>query len=312
MRIKLIIQRYCLALLAPIALVTLAMLYGLYGGEKKAYVPDNSGSSEVTFHASLAASVTFAVIGDFGDGSLAETRVAELVKVLYPDLIITTGDNNYPRGSAQTIDRNIGRYYSSYIHPYKGQHGGGSTEINRFFPSLGNHDWPPSAHLEYFELPGNERYYDFTWGPVHFFAINTNVDEPDGIGEDSRQARWLRRKLAASDRPFKFVYGHHPPYTSGKHGSSTELRWPYKKWGADAFFAGHDHLYERLFVDGIPYLVVGLGGRSLYPFGRILPESAFRYNDNYGALLVTVDEGRALFRFYNIMGDMVDEFEIVK
>ena len=25
---------------------------------------------------------------------------------------------------------------------------------------------PP--YLDYFTLPGNERYYDFTWGPVHF------------------------------------------------------------------------------------------------------------------------------------------------
>jgi hypothetical protein len=309
---KSIINRKTLSLLAPIVLVLLAVLYGLNGGEQNLYVPDDTRTSEGTFHAYDAASVTFVVIGDYGDSSPAEARVAELVRVMNPDLIITTGDNNYPSASAGTIDRNIGRYYSSYIHPYKGKYGGGSPEINRFFPSLGNHDWPPPVHLEYFELPGNERYYDFTWGPVHFFALDTNEGEPDGIGADSRQARWLRRKLDASESPFKFVYGHHPPYSSGKHGSSTELRWPYNEWGADAFFAGHDHTYERLHVEGMPCFVVGLGGRSIYPFGGILDESVYRYNDDYGALFVTVEAGRALFRFYNITGSLVDEYEIEK
>lgn len=300
------------ALLALIALVSITVIYRFHDSVQEPYVPDPARATEITFHGPESTSVTFAVIGDYGDDSEAEARVAGLVNSLAPHLIITTGDNNYPAGNAETIDRNIGKHYSSYIYPYKGSYGGGSTDINRFFPSLGNHDWLPYAHLEYLELPGNERYYDFTWGPVHFFALDTNTGEPDGISEDSGQARWLRKKLATSDLSFKFVYGHHPPYSSGKHGSFAELRWPYKEWGADTFLAGHDHTYERLTVDGMPYFVVGLGGRSIHPFGSILDESVFRYNADYGALLVTVEAGRALFRFYNIKGSLVDEFEIVK
>jgi hypothetical protein len=299
-------------LVALIALVSLSVFYGLDDGWQEPYVPDSSRASEITFHGPESASVTFAVIGDYGDDSEAEARVAELVRVLEPDIVITTGDNNYPAGSAGTIDRNIGKYYSAYMHPYEGAYGKGSQDMNRFFPSIGNHDWPPDAHLDYFGLPGNERYYDFTWGPVHFFAVDTCQGEPDGTDADSTQARWLRRKLVASDSPFKFVYGHHPPYSSGKHGSSEEMRWPFNKWGADVYFAGHDHAYERLTVEGSHYFVVGLGGKSIYPFGRVIPESVFRYNDDYGALLVKVKEDRAIFRFYNIKGDIVDKFEIVR
>ena len=274
-------------------------------------VPD-SGTSDITFNASASSPVTFAVIGDYGDGSPAEAAVARLVNSLDPDLIITTGDNNYARPSAESLDSNIGKYYSAYIFPYKGSHKGGMSSINRFFPSAGNHDWPLAAYLDYFELPGNERYYDFTWGPVHFFALSTSECEPHGAGANSEQAAWLRRKLAASDSPFRIVYGHHPPYSSGKHGSSLYMRWPFREWGADAFMAGHDHTYERLLVDGMPYFVVGLGGKSIYPFNNVLDESIFRYNEEYGALLVTVEAGRALFRFYNVKGSLVDEFEIVK
>ena len=30
-------------------------------------------------------------------------------------------------------------------------------------------------------LPGNERYYDFVQGPVHFFVIDSDQNEPDGF-----------------------------------------------------------------------------------------------------------------------------------
>jgi hypothetical protein len=54
-------------------------------------------------------SVTFAVIGDYGTTSQAAADVGTLVNGWNPDLVITTGDNNYPDGAAATIDDNIGQ-----------------------------------------------------------------------------------------------------------------------------------------------------------------------------------------------------------
>ncbi|UCD99858.1 MAG: metallophosphoesterase, partial [Chloroflexota bacterium] len=102
----------------------------------------------------------FAVIGDYGSGDRMEGDVAALVRSWQPDLVITTGDNNYPDGTAETIDENIGQFYHQFIFPYLGSYGEGAKE-NRFFPSLGNHDWHAAAaqpYLDYFNLPGNERY----------------------------------------------------------------------------------------------------------------------------------------------------------
>ena len=84
--------------------------------------------------------VRFAVIGDYGEGNQAEEDVADLVKSWKPDFIITVGDNNYPNGAAETIDFNIGQYYHEFIYPYTGAYGPGA-ESNRFFPTLGNHDY---------------------------------------------------------------------------------------------------------------------------------------------------------------------------
>jgi hypothetical protein len=255
----------------------------------------------------------FAVIGDYGADGEAEEDVAALVHGWNPDFIITVGDNNYPDGTAETIDANIGKYYHDYIYPYIGTYLPGSS-TNRFFPILGNHDWhTPGAqpYLDYFTLPGNERYYDFVWGPVHFFALDRDENEPDGVNAGSVQAAWLKQALAASTSPWNIVYTHYPPYSSGAvHGSSDWMQWPFAAWGADALLAGHEHLYERLLVDGIPYFTNGAGGNQLYDFGDPLPESQFRYNANYGAMLVTASETDIVFEFYSRTGEEIDEYTV--
>jgi hypothetical protein len=86
-------------------------------------------------------SIRFAAFGDYGENSAREAAVANLVDSLNPDLIITTGDNSYGPGP---IDDNIGQYYSDYIGNYTGAYGPGSS-TNRFFPSIGNHDYSDSG-----------------------------------------------------------------------------------------------------------------------------------------------------------------------
>jgi hypothetical protein len=259
--------------------------------------------------------VRFAVIGDYGSGSRHAAAVAEMVRGWNPDFIITTGDNNYPTGAAETIDRSIGQFYHKFIYPYSGGYGEGAA-INRFFPSLGNHDMDMARgqpYLDYFVLPGNERYYDLVAGPAHLFALNSDWREPDGINSRSIQAEWLRDGLAASTSPWKLVYMHVPPYSSGAHGSGVALRWPYDEWGATAVLSGHNHHYERVIVDGFPYFVNGAGGGGLYAFSTIVEGSVVRYNDHYGAMLVTASAEAITFEFYSITdgGTLEDTYTIV-
>jgi tartrate-resistant acid phosphatase type 5 len=258
--------------------------------------------------------VRIAVIGDYGLTSPAEEDVASLVGSWLPDLVITTGDNNYPRGSRETIDLNVGRFYHGFIAPYAGKHGAGAEE-NRFFPSLGNHDWidpGARAYLDYFTLPGNERYYDISRGPVHLFALDSMPGEPDGIEASSRQAAWLRAGLATAAEPWKLVYMHHPPYSSGPHSSMPALRWPFGEWGATAVLAGHDHIYERISRDGIVYFVNGLGGSIRYAAGNPVRGSQVRYDDDFGAMLIEAEEGRITFQFITRTGQQVDEYTITR
>jgi hypothetical protein len=252
----------------------------------------------------------FAIIGDFGLDGTDEARVATLVKSWNPDFIITTGDNNYPSGAAATIDTNIGKYYAEFIYPYTGAYTKTAT-TNRFFPSLGNHDWYTTnaqPYLDYFTLPGNERYYDFVWGPAHFFAVDSDSNEPNGISSSSTQATWLQTQLAASTSCWNLVYFHHAPYSSGPHGSNPILQWPFQTWGADAVYAGHDHDYERIVLSGFPYFVNGSGGGALYAFGTPVVGSEARYNNKHGAMRVTATLTALTHEFINVDGSVKDTF----
>src|SRR5450432_2338939 len=264
--------------------------------------------------ADAGALTRFAVIGDFGFAGPDEEAVADLVKAARPEFVVTLGDNNYPLGAADTIDVNIGLFYHDYIAPYLGRFGCGATR-NRFFPSLGNHDWMTTGarpYLDYFELPGNERYYDVAWGAVQLFAIDSDPSEPDGNTADSAQAAWLRRELAASTAPWKIVYFHHAPYSSGPHGSAIGLRWPFKAWGADLVLAGHDHDYERFAIDGLTYVVNGLGGAVFYPLGTPVSGSVARFNLAAGALFVEASATSLHARFATVGGRDVDTFALAK
>lgn len=259
--------------------------------------------------------IRFAVIGDYGSGSPQQRDVALMINSWKPDFITTVGDNNYPTGAVETIDQNIGRFFHAYISPYKGRYGPGAT-TNRFFPIPGHHDWDSpnglQPYLDYFALPGNERYYDFVWGPVHFFMLDTDEREPDGASATSNQGRWLERKLAESKAPWKLVFTSHAPYTSHTVPDVEYMRWQFKAWGADAVLSGFYHVYERLLVDGLPYFVNGAGGSWISNFGEIDAHSQFRYREDFGALLIDATDTRITFRFVNRHGRIVDEYVLVK
>ena len=145
---------------------------------------------------------------------------------------------------------------------------------------MGNHEWsdnhhvpsPPNAYLNYFTLPpgpGSERYYDFQWGPVHFFALDSDSNEPDGNTSTSVQARWLQEQLQGSEAPWKLVNMHHPPFASAAiHPLTGETDWPFAEWGASLVLSGHQHFYERIEHDSLAYIINGSAVGSCTRSGR--------------------------------------------
>ncbi|PYJ07520.1 MAG: alkaline phosphatase [Verrucomicrobia bacterium] len=273
--------------------------------------------------------VRFAVIGDYGSGGKPgadsgdvanEKRVADLVKGWNPQFIITLGDNNYNSGDAETMEANVGRFYGSFISR--------TEEQNRFFPCLGNHDWrggkdwhgkPEDVplikpYLDYFTLPGNERYYEFVRGPVHFFAIDSDPHEPDGTDVGSVQAQWLKERLAAATEPWKVVFFHEPPYTGGpRHHASANMRWPFKLWGASVVLTGHEHNYQHLRIEGLDFIVNGLGGGGRYT-GTVEEVAGMikHYSASYGAIRAEADNNKLVLRFITTSGELIESVILQK
>jgi 3',5'-cyclic AMP phosphodiesterase CpdA len=101
---------------------------------------------------------------------------------------------------------------------------------------------------------------------VHFVALDTEADY-------SEQMKWLERDLAANPLPWKVIYMHRPPYSSGAHGSDTTLRNKLapllKKYGVQLVLSGHDHDYERMKPqDGTAFVVTGGGGVGTKSVGK--------------------------------------------
>jgi len=283
--------------------------------------PDGGGASTPT--------LTFAVIGDYGADDDDTREVADLVKSWQPDFIITTGDNDYSdgafRGTFKGLELGVGQYFHEFIGSYQGNEGPGADQ-NRFFPTPGDHDWGDTCedagglddYLGYFTLPadlsGNERYYEFRRGPVHFFSVHSLEGcEPDGVTADSAQARWVRETALASDAAFKVAYFHNPPYSSGdRHiGDGEHMRWPWNDWGFDLVLSGDDHIYERIDRDGLTYVVNGLGGVEQHGLvDEPVEGSVVRYVAAFGAMRVAVFDKQLEIAFESVGGEVIDRFTI--
>jgi 3',5'-cyclic AMP phosphodiesterase CpdA len=207
--------------------------------------------------------VRFAAVGDIGDGSSAEARVAATIAGVHRrdpiDLLLLLGDLIYPRGNPL-------QYRTKFQRPYRPVIRTG-VEIDAV---LGNHDiqTDTEAVRKLFRMPA--RYYTFIRGHVQFFALDSN---PSRILAPERA--WLRRQLARSRARWKIAFMHVPPFSSGMHGSNATLQNAFvdlfERYDVDLVLAGHDHDYERTRpIRGVTYVVSGGGccprrvGRSTF------------------------------------------------
>jgi len=252
-----------------------------------------AGVGTVRTHPERASKLAFFVLGDYGNGSRSQYRLAEamereLARRARSDnpvrFVLTTGDNIYEDRFLGIYTYNDGSrdrdWGPKVFEPYAG-----IRKSIPFYPSPGNHDMPalqpeangePGPYLDNFFFPTAEPspYYTFSFGGlVDFFALDTTALQEDrslgSIETESPQFIWLQKSLAASQAPWKIPYFHHAPFNAGPghEPNLPGLRHVVQLFadtGVRVAFSGHEHNFQISEQDdstgGVLYVVSGAGG----------------------------------------------------
>lgn len=252
------------------------------------------------------------------------------------------------------------KYFSDFLNYFNVQ-GSHSplyplSDTLRFFPAIGNHDRlvvPTGAEIagttfkNWFNI--DQLNYSVDLGGlnlVEIFVLNcTSVDTPDGepsweTGSNesvattllgTTQGLWWQNALATSTATWKITMLHYAPYASVPEGTDTTFdgtkryRFPFKTLGNDLVLSGHEHVYERLDIDGLPFIVNGLGGGAYRAFSDPLPDftykngaSIFRHNgltDGIGICMLEIYSTKLYCKWYGSNAGtpiLLDTLELIK
>lgn len=245
--------------------------------------------------------VLFAAVGDMGDPTSDAEEVADAIESDNPEYFFALGDNSYN-----------GSYEDDFGVNYQW-----AMDAGIVVPVVGNHDLSDHGNSlddfkEYFadEISNNGQNYEKIIGPIHLFIYNT--EDTEGINAASAQAEWLRAKMLLSVARWKIVLLHKSPFASDTtHGSNASLQLNFAAWGADAVISAHSHIYERLEVGGLPYFVVGTGGRALYALGAPVAGSQFQ-SATFGRLVGNANCDEIVFEFKDVDNNVLDTLTITK
>jgi acid phosphatase type 7 len=209
--------------------------------------------------------ITIWAIGDFGTGGAGQigTRngYRHFTNNQHTDVWLWLGDNAYSDGTDQEYQDKVFDIYPDQL------------KNSVAWPCPGNHDYKSinvitntGPYYDMFSLPengeaggvasGEEGYYSFDYGNVHFVSLNSEYVVWFLTG-NSQMVSWLRQDLAQNDKDFTIVYWHKPTYSKGSHdsdelGDMTFLRSivnpVLEEFGVDLVLQGHSHGYERSYL----------------------------------------------------------------
>lgn len=196
-------------------------------------------------------------------------RTADLAEQLDPAAVLLLGDIQYQSGTVEEFTGEGG-----YTGTWSRLH-------DRSWPTSGNHEWETPGAEGYRRVfddrTGGRDFYSFELGGWHVVSLNSSCEHVGGCGEGSPVHRFLLDDLAAHDGTPTLVFWHRPQWSTGRGGVSTTMSdlWTVAASDRDVqlALASHDHSYERFgpldaagnpTADGLPSIVVGTGGKSLY------------------------------------------------
>lgn len=234
----------------------------------------------------------FFVIADWGYPSPELRLVARTMdaraRAMRPQFILALGDNFYPSGVSSISDKKFKSCWQDLFLCHE------SLKVP-WQVCLGNHDYEgnPQAQIDFtscdlnpdklWQCPAEN--YGFSrdlpgGGTVDLFALDTNSCQ-ESVRDNypladmnlHKHVGLLQKTLEASGATWKIVFGHHPVHNRGVRdfGEGKRIRDEYGleralvSGGAQAYFCGHEHVFQHHDVSGVDHFgcgaadAVGLG-----------------------------------------------------
>ena len=262
----------------------------------------------------------------FGDSGADSPEQISLIKQMAAETgiskVIHVGDLAYDAGTFAQFETNYFALNSPLMSrlPFFTTPGNHEYETNAAAPYLAVHAMPSCAGIP---AQSTGRYYSFDWGDAHFVSVDSNLLNTSLA---PGMLAWLDADLAASQKYWKIVFLHHPPYPTGTHLDDPlcalvqqNVNPIVEKHNVPLVLSGHEHGYERSFplVSGQPvnssqpsttYVISGGGGASMETVGT-LPQTALSIQA-FNYLRVDVTATALTVSAMGLQGNVIDRFTI--
>ncbi|KAL6842900.1 hypothetical protein ACP4OV_027213 [Aristida adscensionis] len=276
-------------------------------------------------------------VGDWGRrGQFNQTLVAEQMGIvgekLNIDFVISTGDNIYDDGIANTSDPLFKECFTNIYTADSLQ--------KPWYIVLGNHDYTGNALAQ--QDPAirevDSRYLSIAKSFIvnaeiaDFFLVDTspfilkywnktNFDWREVGTRDTFIETLLKdldSALTESTAPWKIVVGHHPISSGCEHGNTTELEQlllpVIKTHGVDIYLNGHDHCLQHISSRDSSLQLLTSGGGSKAWAGKFKATSdkiEFLY-DGQGFMSMQLSKTEANLSFYDVAGNVLHSWSATK
>jgi len=262
----------------------------------------------------------FCVLGDTRSGHDTHRQIVSRIINEHPLFVINTGDLV---GNGNNISN-----WETFFDINK--------ELIRnvpYYTVLGNHEQDSKNYYDFFNLPGNERYYFFTVGDALFVVLDMegpDYDTPDYLQGGARELfwegiskayfdkekAWLENLLSLNeDAGYIFVFFHPTWYSikSSRVNDAARRRayWGdiFERHGVSAVMNGHDHYYEHAFHGGTHYIVTAGGGAPLYDTDALQPETV-KAEKVHHYMSIDVGEEQTILKAIRIDGFLLEKIVI--
>jgi len=246
---------------------------------------------------SISTAFSLHVIGDWGRrGQFSQKIIAEHIRTMPHDAVISVGDNFYPDGLQTNTDDQI---HESWLDIYMPE--------RPWYVALGNHDHHGNVSAQisidnpYWNMPYNV--YDFTIGRHTFVVCDSTIF-------DDLQFQTVDRLLAAavSDGQHTWIVTHHPIVSAGWHHADIGRKYQddliglYRQYNVNAIISGHDHNLQYLEWHGVRQIISGAGSSAYHV--QHPQKGLFFFESNPGFVNMDFLEEKVVVTFFGETSDL--------